>query len=424
MTYQNDAETYVVSPFLNSVPREIVESFTRYVQGDPDAYESIFGNRSGADIALVLDMERRQRLYIMSREEQRLLDRIRVEPGAVKELEKTRSDTIRGFIRASLLMKKEEVYRLHRYVRFEIEINRHCNYRCRFCPISTDPKPRAFMSDETFNLVLDRVKEYGGKSISLNHYSEPSLDPNLVSKITSAARRDLKVKLNTNASLLNRQKIEQIASLGNTEVMINLPDVDKEGYERATGSKLYDRAIENIQLLHQNKVPVTLAINAPFESREATTAKINSMFSGMDWKFAPWPTDDRAGVLDNKEYALPVNHSGLLNGCTLFLSALNVSWEGKVFLCCQDFHQDYILGDLREQGFEEISNSPQMIKMREWIMGWELPPDDFICNRCDWTRSVGTGEGTLSVGNSMKFLQSLGAMEILGMMMQFPRTSL
>jgi radical SAM protein with 4Fe4S-binding SPASM domain len=424
LTYQDDTQIYVVSPFLDSVPREIVESFTDFVQGNPHGYKSIFGNRPKGELALVADTENRQHLCIMSREEQRLLDRIRIEPGAVEELTKTQPDTIQGFIRAGLLMKKAEVYRLLRRTRFEIEINSHCNLRCCFCPIATDPKPRNFMSDETFNLVLDRVKEYGARQISLNHYSEPTLDPGLVSKIARAARMKLKVRLNTNASLLNRQKIEKIASLGNTDVMINLPDADREVYNRITGSRVFDRVIANIQLLHQYKVPVTLAINTPLASREADTAKINRMFAEMQWKFSPWPTDDRAGVLDNKEYALPVYHSGLLSGCTLFFSALNVSWEGNVFLCCQDFHQDYILGDLREQGFEEISNSPQMINLRKWILGWELAPDDFICRRCDWTRAVGPGEGTLSVGNNIKFLKSTSNMEILGMIMQLPRTSL
>jgi radical SAM protein with 4Fe4S-binding SPASM domain len=425
LTYQDDSQSYVVSPFLDSVPREIVESFIDVVRVNPHGSQNILGNRPREELALVVvNYKDSQHLCIMSREEQRLLERIRIEPGAVEELAKTQPDMLQCFTRAKLLMKKAEVYRLHRFTRFEIEINSHCNLRCCFCPVATDPKPNNFMSDETFNLVLERVKEYGAQDISLNHYSEPTLDPGLVSKIARADRMGLKVKLNTNATLLNRQKIEEIASLGNTELTINLPDADREVYNRITGSRLYDRVLANIQLLHQYKAPVTLAINAPLESRQASTAKINHMFAGMRKEFIPWPTDDRAGVLNNKEYALPVYHHGLLSGCILFFSVLNVSWEGKVFLCCQDFHQDYILGDLREQGFEEISTSPKMIDLKKWIMGWELPPDDFICKRCDWTKSVGTGEGILSVGNNMKFFKSASTMEILGIIMQLPRISL
>lgn len=297
-------------------------------------------------------------------------------------------DAGRRLIDRGVLLPEADAYRKHRYTTIELEIVRQCNFRCSFCPVKEAPKPRGFMSDEVYELIMDRVREYGAPTVSLNNYSEPSLDPTLVRRVSLAGERGLKVKLFSNASLLDREKIAALARLGNVLcVVVNLPSVDPEEYARVTGTnvKTFDRVVANLRLLHDAGLVVRLSVNTPRDGGEATVAAVNERFERLFGRTPHELTNDRAGALDAVEYATPVRHVGPLNGCALSFHELSVSWEGKAILCCQDYDQQHVLGDLRTETIAEIAEGAKAVELRRWIFGGATPPADLICNGCVWT---------------------------------------
>jgi len=56
-------------------------------------------------------------------------------------------------------------------------------------------------------------------------------------------------------------------------------------------------------------------------------------------------------------------------GCERFAGHLHVSWEGKVFLCCQDYEQSVVLGDLREESVAAIMKLPGRPQLRAEMFG-------------------------------------------------------
>lgn len=270
----------------------------------------------------------------------------------------------------------------------EIEINRHCNYRCVYCPVSSTPKPKGFMADDTYRLVLDRVKDYGATMVTLNHYSEPTLDPRLADRVEAAVDRGLRVGVSTNGSLLNRMLIRRLATLGQVRVTVNLPSVDADRYRRLTGGGRLSRVIRNLEALHAAGVPTSLSINTPREGGTAELNAINQRFGEMFGEAVRWASDDRAGTLDNPDFADPIVHTGPLNGCVVVQGQLNVSWRGELFLCCQDFDQRYVFGDLHTSSIRQIKSGAAFKRAMRWIIGLATPPADFICTRCAWTESA------------------------------------
>jgi radical SAM protein with 4Fe4S-binding SPASM domain len=382
---------YVVSPYLASIPDPVVDSWAAAREHQHEVDAPIAGRGMFYDLL-------RQRLLVTSREDKLRLELWRREPEGIDALAELEPETFRLFTGRELLLHESDAFRQHRYICVEIEINRHCNFRCSFCPVEKAPKPKAFMAPELFSLVLDRVKEYGAPSISLNHYSEPTLDPLLTERIRLAAERGLKVRLHTNASLLDEGKIRALAALGNTALVINLPTVDRAEYERVTGTKFFDRVIANLRLIHEQGIPTQLSINAPRDSADENVRRINEMFATMFGESVAWPTDTRIGRVEKSEYATDVRHAGLLAGCRYALDQINVSHDGRVFLCCQDFEQEYVIGDLRQSTLSEIAESERMVQLRRWIFGGGEPPADFICSRCSWTCSLGEKPGPLTIG--------------------------
>ena len=302
-----------------------------------------------------------------------------------------------------LAFRADEVFRRHNYRNVEIEINRHCNFRCQFCPVSVDPKPRAFMTDDTFRLVLDRAVDYGVETISLNHYSEPSLCRDLVAKIARAGELGLGVRLYTNASLLTAEDIDGLAAAGNmVSLIVNLPTIDPDEYRRVTGTKFFATVATNVEHMARVGLPVRLSINAPFDERDATVARINERFESMLGTSVEWyPTTARAFWTHR-----PTRHRSKARahcaGAASRSSRSASAGDGRVVLCCQDYYQDYVLGDLHEATLREIADSEYAISLRRDMFGGATPARSFICTRCEWTEGRGADPSALRVGSYAK----------------------
>jgi radical SAM protein with 4Fe4S-binding SPASM domain len=337
------------------------------------------------------------RFIVLSTNDIGLLDSIQRNPSSIGNLT---APTYGRLLAARALVRADEIVRRHNFNSIEIEINRHCNIRCEFCPVATAPKPKGFMADELYQLTLDRVVEYGAKEISLTHYGEPTMDPNLIKRISQAADRGLSVRLHTNATLFNEDKVRELAMLGNTRLIVNLPSADKAEYERINKSKLFDRVVGNLELMHEHGVPTQLSINSPRHATDAVVRAVNERFAAMFGDSVSWPSDSRAGLVDNA-YVQPVSHASSLNGCLMQLSQLCVSHEGKVFVCSNDFDQKNIMGDLTRQSIREIAEGDPFVTYRSQLLGITKPADNFICARCEWTQER-RAETPLSFGSSYK----------------------
>jgi len=396
------AENYVVSPYLQSIPEEEVSAYIG-ATGDSALRGKLRERSSAEDVVLLFDMLE-PRIVALSRPDAKRLDRLRSDTPAIHAFMESEPEMFARLRDHRLLLLEDQAFRRHSYKSIEIETNRHCNFRCVFCPVAAEPKPKGTMTQEVYEKVLGRVKEYGSFMVSLTFYSEPTLDPNLCDNIATAAKFGLAVRLHTNASLFDEEKIARIAALGQTWLVVNLPSVDKAEFERVTQVKMFDRVVENLKLLHKYKVPVTLSINSPRDGADGEVGAINDMFASMFGPSVKWPTDSRAGRISSPEYASVVRHSGLLGGCGIATIQLNVNWEGKAFLCCQDYQQELVLGDLREQSIKEIAESDRAVQIRKWVFGYDPAPPGFLCTKCEWTEPLRhkTRSTALAVGSPFK----------------------
>ena len=303
-------------------------------------------------------------------------------------------------IRLGFLVKTTDVCKARHFRSIEIEINRHCNYRCVFCPVSTEPKPNDLMPPAVFSTVLQRGREYGIQQLSLNHYSEPTLHPELVAYVEQAVTAGYVVTLFTNASGLNSERIARLSQFDAVSLVVNLPSCDEETYSRTTGQNRLSHVIGQIVAARDHGMSVAVVINAPQGTAQEEMVRMKAMLEPKGITVALWPTDDRAGLMPHCDYFSGQHHVGRLNGCPLCLSDLNVAWTGEVFLCAQDYHQQYIYGNLTEHSIAEIMATSLYRQSQRWIFGCEEPPDSFICRRCAWTRSHIATE--LSIGCELR----------------------
>lgn len=288
-----------------------------------------------------------------------------------------------------------EFFNEYTYYGLEIEINSNCNYSCGFCPVSLKRQQAVqFMSLTNYKHIINEAKTNGIKEVSLSSYSEPTLSPHFLEAVFFAVQRGLIVVVFTNGSMLNNSLVSELSKVSDKiMIYINFPEYKENEYMSTTKSELYSKVVSNIN--HASKLlNLQIIINNP---KTEVIHGITKLFPQTPVQ--QWEIDDRAGAIPNTKYAKQQFHRGRINGCPLAARFLNVSINGDVLLCAQDYFGKNTFGNILNSSLFDILNGPTIRQYRRWIFGAEYPPKDFICRRCRWTRS---NNNDFSVGTELR----------------------
>ncbi len=393
MTESICAGQYIVSPYIREVPAKIVNHHINISTAGSQLYQG--------DHVLVDELNKR--LVIVPEGMWNLLELGQSYSGKMQHLI-SGGATAKYLEEAGVILLETGVGKLHNYQSLEIEVNSHCNFRCKFCPVKVAPKPRQIMPIRVFKVITERACEYGITQISLSHYSEPTLDPLLLSRISLASSCGLEVEIYSNGSGLDPDLIDSLISLSpDISLIVNFPSADPHQYTYITGAKCFNRVVRNLRYALRQPLPVTIAVNAPLAHREKTLNGVQKLF-GLDKGSAVilWETDDRAGQIKAQDYSEPHSHAKLLGGCLLALQDLNVAVDGKVFLCAQDYEETYVLGDILTQSIKDIAEGEKAIFFRQVIFGLKPAHEALLCHRCAWTVSNCQKTSFFAIGNESK----------------------
>jgi radical SAM protein with 4Fe4S-binding SPASM domain len=113
-------------------------------------------------------------------------------------------------------------------------------------------------------------------------------------------------------------------------------------------------------------------------------------FAGTPFKIQRFSVMDRAGYL---ELGLSTDlRTRRLAGCDNMGSRpvqhLHITPSGNCVLCCQDYDEGYVVGNLHRESIHEVLSGPEISKFRRWAYGIEKAPDDFICNNCIFAKTA------------------------------------
>ena len=169
--------------------------------------------------------------------------------------------------------KKIPLYLVHRY-RYEIypellilddfppylqiEPSSICNYRCVFC-FETDKtftnKKSGYMGTmnlDLFKKIIDQA-ENNIEFLSLASRGEPLISKNIVPMLKYTEKKFLNLKINTNASLLNEEKIHAVLGGGVGTIVFSADAADKELYSKLRVNGKLEKVLKNIELFNNIK---------------------------------------------------------------------------------------------------------------------------------------------------------------------------
>jgi pyruvate-formate lyase-activating enzyme len=270
-----------------------------------------------------------------------------------------------------------------------------CNQRCYFCPVSIAPREDEMMAEPLFESILDQLTAFRSTldGVFLQNYNEPTIDPRFVELCKRLHDAGLPVAVLTNASGLTPAKIDQLVAMGGLRFLcVNLSTLDAEQYKQDRGADHTKAVLRNVDYMRDLPVAQQMRIivlGKGDAAHHANFEEVSRRYAGSRFEVQLHHVQDRAGWLDVGIKALEKVER--LAGCDLVgsrpLQHLHITPAGKAVLCCQDYDENYVVGDLTRNSIVEVLEGDEMAKMRRWTYGVEEAPDDFICRTCVWARS-------------------------------------
>lgn len=253
----------------------------------------------------------------------------------------------------------------------QVETITECNRSCWYCPNAHFPRrPSAVMSAELFEAVLDEVSRTFTKrqlrTVSLAAYNEPTLDPAFRERLVTLARKGFDYYFITNGTGVTEDLVDFLVreSIPISSFHVNLPAVDPEEYGRATGGRPEDvlalrRGLAGLFRRGADfGAKMTLVVHGDGgEGHRRNFERVQDFWRGEAVSVLFLPVMNRAGLLD-KVIPPPIDHGTDRVWCrSRHLDSLFVNVEAGLYLCCHDFHQESVYGNLTRSPLRDLLRS-------------------------------------------------------------------
>lgn len=321
----------------------------------------------------------------------------------------------------------------------QVEVTGACNLACTMCLVSYRPRigrTRGAMCFHTFRSLVDAIPQL--ERVTLQGLGEPLLAPDLERMVSYATARGAQVGFNTNGMLLTRERARRLVAGGLSWLHVSLDGATAETYESIRGGSDFARVCGHVRglvdvkrelgaseprlslvfvamrrnvdelpalvrLAHELGVDRLFVQNLSHSFSDTDPAgsyadirrfaESEALWSGEDAAAAEARLDEAAGIaaelgvdlrLPRTEEHAP--RTAQARGCDWPFTSVYVTHRGDVQPCCMVMGADRaVLGNLEEQGFDEVWSGPGYRAFREGLL--DGPPPD-VCRGCSLYRGV------------------------------------
>ncbi|MBM3709242.1 MAG: radical SAM protein [Actinobacteria bacterium] len=287
-------------------------------------------------------------------------------------------------------------------VRLWIETSSRCNLACRLC-VNKDIS-KEFKGDMDFNLYKKIIDEARGSVLDVNlfHRGEPLLNTSMIKMIEYANSKNIKTRIHTNGVLLNKYLSMELVKSGLDLISFSFDGYTRETYEKnrigAGFEKTLNNIIEFLKIKKEtgSKKPFTIVQVMEFDE-ELSKETFEKQKKNFIKNFENLPLDKLVirtphnwGGLLGIEGVRKINKSrDKLIPCTFPWYSLTIFYDGKAYLCPQDFGGEIPLGDLNKESLSDIFNNKIISEIREKFRTKNVS-DLNPCSSCDriWRETV------------------------------------
>jgi len=249
-----------------------------------------------------------------------------------------------------------------------IENTNACNADCTFCPHKMMSRKTGIMDMDLTRRIIDECKDLGIDYVAIYGFGEPLLDPHFFERVEYAKWKGIsRVITNTNAMYLNNEKTRKILESGIDEVYISFDAATEETYKKIRPGLSFRTVEQNVLNLVKEK-----------KQRSSDKPEIILSFveSSVNKQEAKRFIQKWTNMADNISISIIHNWTGDIesnnkdnigsrrDACRLLWTDMVISWNSEVPLCCNDYENRIILGNIKHQSIKEIWGGKELRKIR------------------------------------------------------------
>ncbi len=272
----------------------------------------------------------------------------------------------------------------------QIQTKSGCNARCVFCPNSLigDRLPKGEMEWDLFRKIIDEIVEHPVDRISPYLMNEPLLDRDLPKKIEYIVKNKSPhtvVKINSNGALLDEEMAEALIDSGLDRINFSVHGIRKKTYESQMKGLSLERVLSNIDRFLEIKrkkgaskprVRITMVRTRAIDEE---LGEILAYWKKRGVKVNIRPLENRARS-EIASKGLNPKKWRPFDWCNRLFEQAYILFDGRVVLCCVDWEQTTILGDLKRNSLKSIWNSDLYMDIRRRFLKGNLK--GLLCESC------------------------------------------
>ena len=285
----------------------------------------------------------------------------------------------------------------------QIQTIDRCNALCRMCPYSHQRKtgPPRRMSEELFRRILYDLgtKRRVTHAVALMLQNEPLVDQHLAERY-----REVRTILNrrgmglvTNASLLTPDRADELVEAGLRRVTVSIDAATESTYRRIRRGLNFRKVTENVLSLMERHPEVMVTVRflqqrsnlgedvafKNFWKKHGAQVSIKRVLNRAGG-LAGYETIKRIRPRDSRRTYERILHR-IYPFCINPFTAMTVLADGRVVICCHDWQQKVIVGDLNRQSVAEVWHSGLLNHYRHLLYTGQsrrIP----TCDRCTFSQ--------------------------------------
>ncbi len=283
-----------------------------------------------------------------------------------------------------------------------VEPTTACNLRCPECPsgLRAFTRPTGNLKADFFKATIDSLYK---ELLYLIFYfqGEPYINPKFLEMVRYAHDKGIYTITSTNGHFLNDENARQTIESGLDRLIISVDGTTQEVYENYRKEGKLESVLQgarnvvkwkkqlNSQTPHiifqflvvkpnEHQIPEVyrLAKEIGVDEVKLKTAQVYDYANGNDLI----PTQDKYARYREQADGTWTVKNELLNHCWKLWHSCVITWDGLVVPCCFDKDATHRLGDLKQQSFKNIWQSPEYQSFRAQLLRGRDQID--ICTNC------------------------------------------
>jgi len=278
-----------------------------------------------------------------------------------------------------------------------IEPTNICNLKCVHCVHdgALTRKPGYFDYDLYTRMIDDIADLAMHTKVQFTGVGEPFFHKRIFDMIKYASDRGFFTLMNSNATILDREKCERLVDSGLDYLHVSLDGVTKKTYEAIRVGADFDKVIENIFTLfevrqekHGDHLAVILGIVDQKRNRDEVEQFLR-YFEQYPFHhvvagelFNHMGTVEEASLNYADRAQAPIETYPV---CNTPWDLLSFNCDGQAVACNYDFDNRYVIGDAHDEGVLDIWNSQRMQDFRANLLKRDYAPlekNGPLCSEC------------------------------------------